>query len=49
MVTGIQEGPYEQYSTTKLRVQEMIAVTLNLGNATSDLETAKGIEITNCK
>ena len=49
MVTGIQEGLYEQYSMTKLRIQEMIAVTLNLGNAASDLETAKSIEITNCK
>ena len=49
MITGIQEGPCEQYSTTKLRIQEMIAVTLNSGNAASDLETSKSIEITNCK
>ena len=49
MVTGIQEEPCEQYSTTKLRIQEMIAVTPNSGNAASDLETAKSIEITNCK
>ena len=49
LVTGIQGGPYEQYSTTKLRIQEMIAVTINSGNATQDLETAKSIEITDCK
>ena len=46
LVTGIQEGPYEQYSTTKLRIQEMIAVTINSGNTAQDLETAKSIEIT---
>ena len=45
MITGIQEGPYDQYNTTKLWVQEMIAVTVNSGNAAKDLETAKGIEI----
>ena len=49
LVTEIQEGPYEQYSTTKLRIQEMIAVTINSGNAVQDLETAKSIEITDCK
>ena len=49
LVTGIQEGPYEQYSTTKLRIQEMIAVTINSGNAAQDLETAKSIEVTNCE
>ena len=49
LVTGIQEGPYEQYSTTKLRIQEMIAVTINSGNVAQDLETAKSIEITDCK
>ena len=49
LVTGIQEGPYEQYSTTKLRIQEMIAVTINSGNVVQDLETAKSIEITDCK
>ena len=48
-VSGIQEGPYEQYNTTKLRIQEMIAVTINSGNAVQDLETAKGIEIIDCK
>ena len=49
LVSGIQEGPYEQYNTTKLRIQEMIAVTINSGNAVQDLETAKGIEIIDCK
>ena len=48
LVTGIQKGPYEQYST-KLRIQEMIAVTINSGNVAQDLETAKSIEITDCK
>ena len=46
MITGIQEGPYKQYSTTKLQVQEMIVVTINSGNMTSNLEVAKSIEIT---
>ena len=49
LVSGIQEGPYEQYNTIKLRIQEMIAVTINSGNAVQDLETAKGIEIIDCK
>ena len=49
LVTGIQEGPYEQYSMTKLRIHEMIAVTINSGNVVQDLETAKRIEITDCK
>ena len=49
LVSGIQEGPYEQYNMTKLRIQEMIAVTINSGNAVQDLETAKGIEIIDCK
>ena len=49
LVSGIQEGPYEQYNTTKLRIQEIIAVTINSGNAVQDLETAKGIEIIDCK
>ena len=44
LVTGIQEGPYEQYNTTKLRIQEMIAVTINSGNAVQDLETAKKLK-----
>ena len=49
LVSGIQEGPYEQYNTTKLRIQEMIAVTINSGNVVQDLETAKRIEIIDCK
>ena len=49
LVSGIQEGPYEQYNMTKLRIQEMIAVTINSGNVVQDLETAKGIEIIDCK
>ena len=48
IITGIPEGPYEQYSTTKLRVQEMIAVTIDSGDAEADLAKAKGIEITSC-
>ena len=48
MVTGIQEGPFEQYSTTKLRIQEVIAATIQSGNSSDDLETAKKVEITNC-
>ena len=49
MITGIQEGPYEQYSTTKLWVQEMIAETIQSGNAMQDLETVKAINIVSCK
>ena len=49
MITGIQEGPYEQYSTTKLRVQEMIAETIQSGNAMQDLETVKAINIVSRK
>ena len=45
IITGIQEAPYEQYSTTKLHIQEMIVVTINSGNAADDPETAKKIEI----
>ena len=48
IITGIPEGPCEQYSTTKLRVQEMIAVTIDSGDADADLVKAKGIEITSC-
>ena len=48
IITGIPEGPYEQYSTTKLRVQEMIVVTIDSGDADADLVKAKGIEITSC-
>ena len=49
MITGIQEGPYEQYGTTKLRVQEMIAETIQSGNAMQDIETTKAIDIVSCK
>ena len=48
IITGIQEGPYEQYSTTKLRVQGIIVVTIDSGDTAADLEKAKGIEITSC-
>ena len=48
IITGIPEGPYEQYSTTKLHVQEMIAVMIDSGDAVADLAKAKDIEITNC-
>ena len=48
ILTGIPEGPYEQYSITKLRVQEMIAHTIGLGDINDDLEKAKVIEITRC-
>ena len=49
MITRIQERPYEHYSTTKLRVQEMIAETIQSGNAMQDLETVKAINIVSCK
>ena len=48
IITGIPEGPYEPYSTTKLRVQEMIATTIDSGDADSDLMKAKSINITSC-
>ena len=48
LFTGIPEGPFEQYNITKLRIQEMIAITLNSGDAAKDLEAAKLIDITNC-
>ena len=48
IITGIPEGPYEQYSTMKLRVQEMIVVTIDSGDTDTDLDKAKGIEITSC-
>ena len=48
IIMGIPQGPYEQYSTTKLQVQEMIAVTIDSGDADADLAKAKGIEITSC-
>ena len=48
MLTGIPEGPYEQYGTTKLRVQEMIVVTIDSGDREDDLIKAKEIDITSC-
>ena len=48
IITSIQEGPFEPYHTTKLRVQEMIATTFDSGDITADLETAKKVEITGC-
>ena len=48
IITGIPEGPYEQYSITKLRVQEMIAVTIDSGDREEDLTKAKEIDITSC-
>ena len=48
IITGIPEGPYEQYSITKLRVQEMIAHTIDSGDVNDDLKKAKAIEITRC-
>ena len=48
ILTGIPEGPYEQYSITKLRVQEMIAHTIDSGDVNDDLKKAKAIEITRC-
>ena len=48
MITGIPEGPYEQYGITKLRVQEMIAVTIDSGYTEDDLIKAKVVNITSC-
>ena len=48
IITGIQEGPFEPYCATKLRVQEMIATTINSSDATADLETVKKVKITEC-
>ena len=48
MLTGIQEGPFEPYSTTKLWVHKMIAVTIVTRNSEDDLNTAKMMEITSC-
>ena len=48
IITGIQEGPFEPYHTTKLRVYEMIAITIDSGDKQADLETAKKVEITGC-
>ena len=48
ILTGVQEGPFEPYSTTKLRVYEMIAATLASGNSENDLNMAQRVDITNC-
>ena len=48
IITGIPEGTYEPYTTAKLRVQEMIATTINSGNMEADLAKAKDIDITSC-
>ena len=48
IITGIQEGPFEPYHTTKLRVHEMIAITIDSGDKLANLETAKKVEITGC-
>ena len=48
IITGIQEGSFEPYQTTKLRVYEMIAITIDSGDKQADLETAKKVEITGC-
>ena len=48
ILTGVQEGPFEPYSTTKLRVYEMIAATYATGNSENDLYEAQKVDITNC-
>ena len=48
IITGIQEGLFEPYHTTKLRVQGMITTTIDSSNITADLETAKKVEIIGC-
>ena len=48
IITSIQEGPFEPYHTTKLRVYEMITTTIDSGDKQTDLETAKKVEITGC-
>ena len=48
IITGIQEGPFEPYHTTKLCVQEMTATTIDSGDSNADLEAPKNIEITCC-
>ena len=48
ILTGVQEGPFELYSTTKLRVYEMIAATIASGNSEDDLNMAQKVDITSC-
>ena len=48
MITGIPKGPYEQYGIIKLRVQEMVAVTIDSGDREDDLIKAKEVDITSC-
>ena len=48
ILTGVQEGPFQPYSTTKLRVHEMIAATIASGNSEDDLNEAQKVYITNC-
>ena len=48
ILTGVQEDPFEPYSTTKLRVYEMIAATYATGNSENDLYEAQKVYITNC-
>ena len=48
IIMGIPEGPYEPYATTKLRVQEMLAVTSNSEDAEADLIKAKEIDLSSC-
>ena len=33
LLMGIPEGPFEDYNITKLRIQEMLAITINSGDA----------------
>ena len=46
MLTGVQEGPFEPYSTTKLRMYEMIAATIASENSENDLNMAQKVDIT---
>ena len=48
ILTLVQEDPFEPYSTTKLRVHEMIAATIASGNSEDDLNTDKKVYIANC-
>ena len=48
ILTGVQEGLFEPYSTTKLRVYEVIAATLASGNSKNNLNMAQKVDITSC-